>query len=138
VDIRKMARITVEDCLTKETNRFGLVQLASKRTKQLLRGATVLTDKIKNKSVVTSLREIAAGRVRFMTDDEIVVAREEEEARLVQLAQEEEKRAAEKSGESLFYKDGEKQVASDDSTGDGDSEKDDAPVIAESNGSNPQ
>ncbi|MFO0003208.1 MAG: DNA-directed RNA polymerase subunit omega, partial [bacterium] len=35
-----MARITVEDCLTQENNRFALVQLASKRTKQLLQGST--------------------------------------------------------------------------------------------------
>jgi DNA-directed RNA polymerase subunit omega len=134
-----MARITVEDCLTKETNRFGLVQLASKRTKQLLRGAKVLTDQIKNKSVVTSLREIASGRVRFMTDDEIVKAREEEEARIEQLAVEAEQRAAEKSGENLFYKDGEKSPESDAIKDEDEGEADEeAPVAAETNGSTPQ
>lgn len=71
-----MARITVEDCLTKETNRFALVQLAAKRTKQLLQGGKLLIDDNRgNKPVVTSLREIAAGKVRFMT------RLEEEEAR---------------------------------------------------------
>lgn len=82
-----MARITVEDCLTKEKNRFALVQLASKRAKQLLHGAkTVVLDNRTNKSVVTALREIAAGQVRFMTDEEKQLAREqaqrEREARL--------------------------------------------------------
>jgi DNA-directed RNA polymerase subunit omega len=71
-----MARITVEDCLTKETNRFALVLLASKRTKQILHGGKTLTDS-KNKAVVTALREIAAGKVRFMTDDERMAAEEE-------------------------------------------------------------
>lgn len=71
-----MARITVEDCLTKETNRFALVLLAAKRTKQILTGAAALVDEVKNKAVVTSLREIAAGKVRFMTTQEQIEARE--------------------------------------------------------------
>jgi len=76
-----MARITVEDCLTKETNRFSLVLLASKRTKQLLRGArVVLTEKRDNKHIVTSLREIAEGKVRFMTEEEAREARLKSEA----------------------------------------------------------
>ena len=65
-----MARITVEDCLTRENNRFALVQLASKRTKQLLTGATPQTSERKNKAVVTALREIADGVVRFMSPEE--------------------------------------------------------------------
>lgn len=66
-----MARITVEDCLTKQTNRFALIHLASKRTKQLLQGATVVLDEgCDNKAVVTSLREIAEGKVRFLTEEE--------------------------------------------------------------------
>ena len=66
-----MARITVEDCLTRENNRFALVQLSAKRTKQLLSGARVLLSEQRgNKAVVTSLREIAAGQVRFMTEEE--------------------------------------------------------------------
>ena len=81
-----MARITVEDCLTKETNRFALVLLASKRTKQILRGGKTLVTDSKNKAVVTALREIAAGKVRFMTEEERLAAEElrrleEEQAR---------------------------------------------------------
>ena len=75
-----MARITVEDCLSKERNRFALIHLASKRTKQLLRGAKSLLDERRdNKAVVSSLREIAAGRVTFMTDEEALAAREADE-----------------------------------------------------------
>ena len=65
-----MARITVEDCLTKETNRFALVLLAAKRTKQILHGSKALIADAKNKAVVNALREIAAGKVRFMTEEE--------------------------------------------------------------------
>jgi DNA-directed RNA polymerase subunit omega len=89
-----MARITVEDCLVQENNRFSLVQLASKRTKQLLQGsAAQITDK-RNKSVVTALREIADGKVRFMTPEETVAyeeekAREAEAARAAQVAERE-------------------------------------------------
>jgi DNA-directed RNA polymerase subunit omega len=71
-----MARITVEDCLNRENNRFSLVLLAAKRTKQLLRGQSMkIGDNKNNKAVVTALREIAAGQVRFMTEAEAEEAR---------------------------------------------------------------
>jgi DNA-directed RNA polymerase subunit omega len=57
-----MARITVEDCLENVSNRFELVLGASRRAKQLLKGARPLVDS-DNKEVVTALREIAAGKV---------------------------------------------------------------------------
>jgi DNA-directed RNA polymerase subunit omega len=91
-----MARITVEDCLTQENNRFALVQLASKRTKQLLQGANVQVNDRRNKPVVTALREIAGGKVRFMTPDEARAyeeqkALEAEAARAAQVAERERK-----------------------------------------------
>lgn len=59
-----MARITIEDCLEKVPNRFELVHLAIKRTKQLLEGAKPLIEnKDKNKEVVLALREIAEGKI---------------------------------------------------------------------------
>jgi DNA-directed RNA polymerase subunit omega len=61
-----MARVTVEDCLDKVDNRFLLVMLASKRVKNLYKGAKPLIEnKAGNKNVVLSLREIAAGRVKY-------------------------------------------------------------------------
>jgi DNA-directed RNA polymerase subunit omega len=59
-----MARVTVEDCLEREENRFALVILASRRTRQLMKGSSALVHS-KNKAAVTALREIAAGHVRF-------------------------------------------------------------------------
>lgn len=60
-----MARVTVEDCLEKVDNRFSLVLLVSKRSKQLLKGAIPTVDVKNNKFVVSALREVAAGKVNF-------------------------------------------------------------------------
>jgi DNA-directed RNA polymerase subunit omega len=60
-----MARITVEDCLERIPNRFELVLLASKRAKQLLKGARPLVE-TDNKDIVTALREIAAGKAQMV------------------------------------------------------------------------
>jgi DNA-directed RNA polymerase subunit omega len=67
-----MARVTVEDCLEREENRFALVVLASNRTRQLMKGIEPLV-KTKNKPAVTSLREIAAGKVHFLRNSSEVV-----------------------------------------------------------------
>jgi len=58
-----MARVTVEDCLENVNNRFALVVLGAKRTRQLLNGATPLVSG-KNKPAVMALREIADGKVK--------------------------------------------------------------------------
>jgi DNA-directed RNA polymerase subunit omega len=58
-----MSRITVEDCLDKFTNRFDLIMLASKRARELFKGARPLIDS-DNREVVVALREIAATKVR--------------------------------------------------------------------------
>jgi DNA-directed RNA polymerase subunit omega len=63
-----MARITVEDCLPLVDNRFALVLLSSKRTRQLMAGARTLIEKSKNKPPVLALREIATGKVKFDRD----------------------------------------------------------------------
>lgn len=99
-----MARITVEDCLTKENNRFALVQLASKRTKQLLQGSQAQTQDRKNKAVVTALREIADGRVRFMTPEEAQAFEEQKqrEAEAARLAAQAERERRPEIGAGLF------------------------------------
>lgn len=61
--VTAMARITVEDCLERVSSRFELVQLATTRAKQLLKGARPLVSS-DNREVVIALREIAAGKVR--------------------------------------------------------------------------
>lgn len=61
-----MARITVEDCLAQvgDDNRFALVHLAVERIRQHRDGEPFLV-KGKNKEIVMTLREIAAGKVTF-------------------------------------------------------------------------
>ncbi|MDY6878976.1 MAG: DNA-directed RNA polymerase subunit omega [Desulfatiglans sp.] len=64
-----MARITVEDCLQKIDTRFQLIHMAAKRVRQLRKGEEPLVD-CKNKDVVVSLREIAAGKVFPVKDED--------------------------------------------------------------------
>jgi DNA-directed RNA polymerase subunit omega len=66
-----MARITVEDCLDRMNNRFALVLLVSKRSKQLLKGDTCTLPNKNNKYIVNSLREVAAGHVYFEIDENL-------------------------------------------------------------------
>ena len=60
-----MARVTVEDCLEVVDNRFELVLLASKRARQLAKGADPALDNSEqdDKPTVLALREIAARKV---------------------------------------------------------------------------
>jgi DNA-directed RNA polymerase subunit omega len=69
-----MARVTVEDCLEQVENRFALVILASKRTKELKRGAPLLVRDRDNREVVMALREIARGKIvgRVPATEEII------------------------------------------------------------------
>jgi DNA-directed RNA polymerase subunit omega len=60
-----MARVTVEDCLPQCPNRFSLVHLAAKRTKQLMKGSRPQVDAPNNKPAVIALREIAERKVRL-------------------------------------------------------------------------
>lgn len=57
-----MARISVDDCLTKIPNRFELTLAVTYRARQLATGSQPLVDS-KDKPIVTALREIAAGKV---------------------------------------------------------------------------
>src|SRR5262245_57236711 len=75
-----MARVTVEDCLEREENRFAMVVLAANRTRQLMKGAEPLV-RSKNKPAVTSLREIAGGKVHFHRNStEVVLERLRQQA----------------------------------------------------------
>ena len=58
-----MARVTVEDCLEHVENRFELVLLASKRTRQLVQGVEALVEWENDKPTVVALREIAENLV---------------------------------------------------------------------------
>ncbi len=58
-----MARITVEDCLDNVENRFELVLVAARRTRQLHLGHDPMVPEDRDKNTVIALREIAEGLV---------------------------------------------------------------------------
>lgn len=60
-----MARITIEDCLKRVSNRFLLVHMAAKRVRQIREGSEYLVSSPKNEDIVVSLREIAAGKIKI-------------------------------------------------------------------------
>jgi DNA-directed RNA polymerase subunit omega len=66
-----MARITVEDCLEVVDNRFELVLMATKRARQLAKGATAAVSDENDKPTVLALREIAERKVDQKMIDEI-------------------------------------------------------------------
>jgi DNA-directed RNA polymerase subunit omega len=65
-----MARVTVEDCLDKVDNRFQLVLVATKRARQLARGAEPFVEWENDKPTVVALREIAEDYVKPSILDE--------------------------------------------------------------------
>ena len=54
-----MARVTVEDCEDKVSNRFDLVLLAARRARQISAGAPITVERDNDKNPVVALREIA-------------------------------------------------------------------------------
>lgn len=66
-----MARITIDDCLKRVPNRFLLANMVSRRVRQIREGSEYLVSSPKNEDIVISLREVAAGRIKLMseTDD---------------------------------------------------------------------
>lgn len=58
-----MARVTVEDCVDKVTNRFDLVLSAAQRARQISSGAPLEVDRDNDKNPVVALREIADEKV---------------------------------------------------------------------------
>ena len=64
-----MARITVEDCLKRISNRFLLVNMAANRVRQIREGSEYLVSAPKNEDIVVSLREIAAGKLTIQDKD---------------------------------------------------------------------
>jgi len=54
-----MARVTVEDCIDKVPNRFGLVLLSAHRARAISAGGQILVDRDNDKNPVVALREVA-------------------------------------------------------------------------------
>ena len=70
-----MARVTVEDCLDNVDNRFELVMLATKRSRQLATGGKEPKVAPENdKPTVIALREIASGLINYdvIAEEELI------------------------------------------------------------------
>jgi DNA-directed RNA polymerase subunit omega len=65
-----VARITIEDCLRKVSNRFLLVNMVAQRVRQIREGSDYLVNSPKNEDVVVALREVAAGKIDIIEDEE--------------------------------------------------------------------
>ena len=68
-----MARITVEDCLSKIDSQYDLVLLAKERTAQLNAGDKPLVDEDNDKNTVISLREIGDGKISIKTIEDSAI-----------------------------------------------------------------
>ncbi len=72
-----MARVTVEDCLKNVDNRFELVLLATRRARDLERGADAFVKWENDKPTVVALREIAEGILKQGYYDSLPTAEQE-------------------------------------------------------------
>ena len=68
-----MARITVEDCLSKIDNQYDLVLLAKERASQLNAGGKPLVPENNDKNTVISLREIGDGKISIKTIEDSAI-----------------------------------------------------------------
>ena len=77
-----MARVTVEDCIDKVSNRFELVLLAAHRARMISGGAEPSLDRDNDKNPVLALREIA---VETLTFDELMESTIESHQRQIEV-----------------------------------------------------
>lgn len=69
-----MARVTVEDCTRKISNRFKLALVAGNRAKKLARGIAPLVKRDNDKNPVLALREIASDQALSDIFEEELIA----------------------------------------------------------------
>ncbi|MAF95968.1 MAG: DNA-directed RNA polymerase subunit omega [Rhodospirillaceae bacterium] len=68
-----MARVTVEDCVTKIPNRFELVMIASQRARNISSGAALEVERDNDKNPVVALREVAEEHVDHKELEEALI-----------------------------------------------------------------
>lgn len=68
-----MARITVEDCVEVESNRFKLILCAAKRAREISAGAQLTVPRDNDKNPVIALREIAEHTISINTIEESLI-----------------------------------------------------------------
>ena len=68
-----MARVTVEDCVTKIPNRFELVMVASQRARDISAGSAITIERDNDKNPVVALREIADSTINLADLEEALI-----------------------------------------------------------------
>jgi DNA-directed RNA polymerase subunit omega len=58
-----VARVTVEDCIERVSNRFDLVLMAAHRARMISSGSSITVDRDNDKNPVVALREIGDGTI---------------------------------------------------------------------------
>lgn len=87
-----MARVTVEDCVTRVPNRFNLILLSANRARAIATGAPLLVERDNDKNPVVALREIA---------DDVLDPEEIKETLITSLQRVDEHSEAEEEAETL-------------------------------------
>ncbi len=87
-----MARVTVEDCVTRVPNRFSLVLLSANRARAIAAGGPLMVERDNDKNPVVALREIA---------DDVVDPEELRETLITSLQRVDEHSEAEEEAETL-------------------------------------
>lgn len=87
-----MARVTVEDCVTRVPNRFNLILLSANRARAIASGSPMLVDRDNDKNPVVALREIA---------DDVLDPEEIRETLITSLQRVDEHSEAEEEAETL-------------------------------------
>ncbi len=97
-----MARVTVEDCVTRIPNRFELVILAAQRAREITAGATLTVERDRDRNPVVALREIADATIDLdgLRDEKVRALQkhvkiEEPEEDILELVEQEQQHAAE-------------------------------------------
>ncbi|XVN43014.1 MAG: DNA-directed RNA polymerase subunit omega [Candidatus Rickettsia vulgarisii] len=98
-----MARITVEDCTSKISDRFVLVALAAQRAKDINSGSRVTIENDRaDKPTVLALREIAAGHITVTALKDELLSRLRTKSRVEPIDDEEPSEAAIDAAEESF------------------------------------
>ncbi|PCJ59851.1 MAG: DNA-directed RNA polymerase subunit omega [Rhodospirillaceae bacterium] len=97
-----MARVTVEDCVTRIPNRFELVILAAQRAREITAGATPTVGRDQDRNPVVALREIAEATIDLdgLREEKVRALQkhvkvEEPEEDILELVEQEQQHAAE-------------------------------------------
>ena len=97
-----MARVTVEDCIDKVSNRFELVLLAAHRARMISGGVEPSLDRDNDKNPVLALREIAVETVTF---DELMESTIESHQRQIEVDEPDDEDLSLLTGEGRKVKD---------------------------------